>query len=38
MTCCMQAAIKAAKFGSDGITVTNLFMVNEAEAAAMNAL
>lgn len=34
----LQAAMKTARFGIDGTTTPSLFMVNEAEAAAMHAL
>jgi hypothetical protein len=38
MSICLQNAMMTAQFGSDGIHVPQLFIVNEAEAAAMHAL
>jgi len=38
MARCFDQAMKAARFGSNGSTPCDLFMVNEAEAAAANAL
>ncbi|KAF1911303.1 hypothetical protein BDU57DRAFT_507169 [Ampelomyces quisqualis] len=38
MRTCLQAAMKTARFGFDDTTTPSLFMVNEAEAAAMHAL
>ncbi|KAH7396896.1 hypothetical protein DE146DRAFT_57787 [Phaeosphaeria sp. MPI-PUGE-AT-0046c] len=35
---CLQAALSTVQFGSDGTTIPRLFMVNEAEAAAMHVL
>jgi len=38
MSACLQSAMRRAKFGTDGISLPLIFMVNEAEAAAMYAL
>jgi hypothetical protein len=38
MSSCLETAMKNTKFGTDGTTPPLLFMVNEAEAAALNAL
>jgi hypothetical protein len=38
MSACAQKAMKAIKLGTDGISIPHMFMVNEAEAAAMYAL
>jgi hypothetical protein len=38
MSKCFETAMIAAQFGTDGTSPCNLFMVNEAEAAAATAL
>jgi hypothetical protein len=37
MSSCLETAMKNIKFGTGGVTPPLLFMVNEAEAAALNA-
>lgn len=38
MVACMQKAMQATKFGSDGRSACNIFIMNEAEAHAVYAL
>jgi hypothetical protein len=38
MSSCIEAAMKYVRFGTDGLSMCNLFMVNEAEASAVYAM